>query len=165
MDDIKEKGIKTFNEVLEEGRKQILAGDQKYDSIEIDENKMSIMLFTSGTTNEPKAVMLSQGNICANISNIACWVKLYPTDVLLSFLPIHHTFECTITFLYGFYSGVTVAFCDGLKYIAKNLVEYKVSVFVAVPLVLETMYKKIQKAIEEQGKTGLINKMTKISNT
>ena len=165
MDDIKEKGIKTFNEVLKEGRKQILAGDQKYDNIETDENKMSIMLFTSGTTNEPKAVMLSQANICANISNIACWVKLYPTDVLLSFLPIHHTFECTITFLYGFYSGSQVAFCDGLKHIQQNLKEYKVSVFVAVPLVLETMYKKIQKAIEEQGKTGLINKMTKISNT
>ena len=102
MDNIQEKGIKTFNEILEEGRNQIKNGDQKYDNIEIDENKMSIMLFTSGTTNEPKAVMLSQANICANISNIACWVKLYPTDVLLSFLPIHHTFECTITFLYGF---------------------------------------------------------------
>ncbi|OKZ77707.1 MAG: hypothetical protein BHW01_04110 [Clostridium sp. 27_14] len=165
MDNIQEKGIKTFNEILEEGRNQIKNGDQKYDNIEIDENKMSIMLFTSGTTNEPKAVMLSQANICANISNIACWVKLYPTDVLLSFLPIHHTFECTITFLYGFYSGSQVAFCDGLKHIQQNLKEYKVSVFVAVPLVLETMYKKIQKAIEEQGKTGLINKMTKISNT
>ena len=77
MDDIKEKRNKTFNEVLKEGRKQILAGDQKYDNIETDENKMSIMLFTSGTTNEPKAVMLSQANICANISNITCWVKLY----------------------------------------------------------------------------------------
>ena len=65
----------------------------------------------------------------------------------------------------GFYSGSQVAFCDGLKHIQQNLKEYKVSVFVAVPLVLETMYKKIQKAIEEQGKTGLINKMTKISNT
>ena len=65
----------------------------------------------------------------------------------------------------GFYSGSQVAFCDGLKHIQQNLKEYKVSVFVAVPLVLETMYKKIQKAIEEQGKTGLIKKMTKISNT
>lgn len=165
MDDIQEKEVKTFNNIVEEGTKQILAGDKKYDNIEIDENKMSIMLFTSGTTNEPKAVMLSQANICANISNIACWVKLYPEDVLLSFLPIHHTFESTITFLYGFYSGSQVAFCDGLKYIQKNLAEYKVTVFVAVPLILETMYKKIQKGIEEKGKTKLINTMTKISNT
>lgn len=165
MDDIQEKEVKTFKDIVEEGTKQILAGDKKYEHIEIDENKMSIMLFTSGTTNEPKAVMLSQANICANINDIACWVKLYPNDVLLSFLPIHHTFESTITFLYGFYSGSQVAFCDGLKYIQKNLAEYKVTVFVAVPLILETMYKKIQKGIEEKGKTKLINTMTKISNT
>ena len=165
MDEIQEKEVKTFNELVKEGTKQIIEGDKKYDNIEIDENQMSIMLFTSGTTSEPKAVMLSQANICANISNIACWVKLYPNDVLLSFLPIHHTFESTITFLYGFYSGSQVAFCDGLKYIQKNLAEYKVTVFVAVPLILETMYKKIQKGIEEKGKTKLINTMTKISNT
>ena len=122
------------------------------------------MLFTSGTTNFPKAVLLSQRNICSNISAIATWVKIYPNDTLLSFLPIHHTFECTITFLYGLYSGAAVAFCDGLKHIQKNLAEYKVSVFVAVPLVLETMYKKIQHAIEEKGKTKLINTMSKISN-
>ena len=122
------------------------------------------MLFTSGTTNIPKAVLLSQKNICSNISAIATWVKIYETDTLLSFLPIHHTFECTITFLYGLYSGATVAFCDGLKHIQKNLAEYKVSIFVAVPLVLETMYKKIQHAIKEKGKTKLINTMTKISN-
>lgn len=162
MDEIKEEY--TVKNLLEKGRNLIKEGNKKYDKVKIDENKMSIMLFTSGTTNEPKAVMLSQANICANLTDIATWVKIYETDTLLSFLPIHHTFECTITFLYGFYSGATVAFCDGLKYIQKNLAEYKVSVFVAVPLVLETMYKKINKAIEEKGKTKLINTMTKISN-
>ncbi len=164
MDEIEEKEILTFNKILEKGRNEILNGDQKYENIEIDTNKMSVMLFTSGTTNEPKAVMLSQGNICANLNNVACWVKLYPTDVLLSFLPLHHTFEATITFLYSFYSGSQIAFCDGLKYIQKNLQEYKVSIFVAVPLVLETMYKKIQKGIAEKGKTKLINNLVKISN-
>ena len=165
MDDIKEKGILTFNDIVKKGREEILNGDKKYENIEINPNEMSIMLFTSGTTNEPKAVMLSQRNICANLDCISGWVKLYQEDTLLSFLPMHHTFETTITFLYGFYSGSTVAFCDGLKYIQKNLQEYKISIFVAVPLVLETMYKKIQKGIEEQGKTKLINNMIKISNT
>ena len=89
---------------------------------------------------------------------------MYDNDVLLSFLPLHHTFECTITFLYGWYSGATVAFCDGLKYIAKNLEEYKISVFVAVPLVLETIYKKIQKGIRDQGKEKLVNMMSKLAN-
>ena len=156
--------VLNFKDLLEKGKEQIVSGDTKYDNIEIDENQMSIMLFTSGTTNLPKAVMLSQKNICSDLTDLACWVKIYPTDTLLSFLPIHHTFECTVTFLYGFYSGAMVAFCDGLKHIQKNLKEYEVSVFVTVPLVLETMYKKILKAIDEQGKTKLIQNMTKISN-
>ena len=164
MDDEKNSEIKNYNDILKKGRKLLENGDNKYENIEIDSDKASIMLFTSGTTNFPKAVLLSQRNICSNISAIATWVKIYPNDTLLSFLPIHHTFECTITFLYGLYSGATVAFCDGLKHIQKNLAEYKVSVFVAVPLVLETMYKKIQHAIEEKGKTKLINTMSKISN-
>lgn len=164
MDEVEEKDIEKFSNILEKGKELVKDGNNIYEQIKVDEEKMSIMLFTSGTTNFPKAVMLSQKNICANLSDFASWVKLYPTDVLLSFLPIHHTFECTVTFLYGFYSGCTVAFCDGLKYIQKNLIEYKVSVFVAVPLVLETMYKKIQKTIEDKGKTELINKMTKFSN-
>ena len=164
MDNIKDNEVDRFTDLLEEGEELIKNGDDRYDKMEINPEKMSIMLFTSGTTNIPKAVMLSQKNICANLSDFASWVRLYPTDTLLSFLPIHHTFECTVTFLYGFYSGCTVAFCDGLKYIQKNLAEYKVSVFVAVPLVMETMYKKIQKAIKDQGKTKLINRMIKISN-
>lgn len=164
--DSKEKGDNlSYDKVLENGRNMIKKEDTRYDEIKIDSYKMSIMLFTSGTTNEPKAVMLSQNNICSNIVAINKFVKLYTTDTLLSFLPIHHTFECTITFLYGIYSGSTVAFCEGLRYIQQNLKDYQVSVFVAVPLVLETMYKKIQKAIKEQGKTELVNKMVKISNT
>ena len=164
MDNVKDNEVEKFSSLLQKGQELVKNGDNRYEKIKIDEEKMSIMLFTSGTTNIPKAVMLSQKNICANLSDFASWVKLYPKDTLLSFLPIHHTFECTVTFLYGFYSGCTVAFCDGLKHIQKNLAEYKISVFVAVPLVLETMYKKIKKAIEEKGKTKLINKMTKISN-
>ena len=156
--------VLAWNNILEEGKKQLKNGDQKYEKIEIDSNKMSIILFTSGTTSEPKGVMLSQNNICSNITNIAKYVRIYSTDTLLSFLPLHHTFESTITFLYGFYSGATIAFCDGLRYIQPNLKEYKVSVFVAVPLVLETMYKKIQKGIDDQGKTKLINIMVKLSN-
>ena len=164
MDDIKDNEVEKFSQLMKKGEELVKNGDDCYEKVEINSEKMSIMLFTSGTTNLPKAVMLSQKNICANLSDFASWVKLYPTDTLLSFLPIHHTFECTVTFLYGFYSGCTVAFCDGLKYIQKNLAEYRVSVFVAVPLVLETMYKKIQKAIHDQGKDKLINIMIKLSN-
>lgn len=162
--DKKENDIYSQKELIKQGKELIEQGNREFLDSKIDNEKMSIMLFTSGTTSEPKAVMLSQNNICSNIVAINKYVKLYESDTLLSFLPIHHTFECTITFLYGIYSGSTVAFCEGLRYIQQNLKEYKVSVFVAVPLVLETMYKKIQKAIKDKGKTELINKMSKISN-
>ena len=165
IDDINNNEIENLSNILKQGKKLLESGDTRYENIKINNKDISILLFTSGTTNFPKGVMLSQKNICSNISAIATFVKIYPNDTLLSFLPIHHTFECTITFLYGLYSGAAVAFCDGLKHIQKNLAEYKVSVFVAVPLVLETMYKKIQHAIEEKGKTKLINTMSKISNT
>ena len=85
-------------------------------------------------------------------------------DIFLSFLPLHHTFESTCTFLYGTSCGITVAFCDGLRYVASNLKEFNITGFVSVPLVLEVMYKKLLKGIEEQGKTSLVNCMFKISN-
>lgn len=157
-------GILSFSELVEKGQKLIENGDDSYNKITIDNKKLSILLFTSGTTSKPKGVMLSQRNICSDVEGIAKIVKMYPDDVLLSFLPLHHTFECTITFIYGFYCGVTVAFCDGLKYIGKNLVEYNVSVIVAVPLVLESIYKKIENGIEKSGKAKLVKVMGKISN-
>lgn len=164
MDNEETDGVDKYKDILKEGYKLLENGNNQYDKIKIDENAMSILLFTSGTTNAPKGVKLSQANICSDISAISTWVKIYPTDTLLSFLPIHHTFECTITFLYGTFSGATIAFCDGLKHIQKNMKEYKVTILVAVPLVLETMYKRIQKGIKEQGKEELIKKVTKVSN-
>ena len=159
-----EKGIFSFRQLVEQGIKLIENGNEEYNKIKLDDDKMSILLFTSGTTSQPKGVMLSQKNICSNVMGMAKMSKMYSDDVPLSFLPLHHTFECTITFLYGFYSGVTIAFCDGLKYIAKNLEEYKVSVIVAVPLVLETMYKKIENGIEKSGKAKTVKVMRSISN-
>ena len=159
-----EKGILSFKNLIKKGKKKFEKDNKRYNEVKVDNEKMSVLIFTSGTTNTAKGVMLSQKNITSNIIAMAKMSKIYTNDVLLSFLPLHHTFECTITFLYGFYSGATIAFCDGLKYIAKNLQEYKISIFVAVPLVLETIYKKIQKGIKDQGKEKLVNVMSKIAN-
>lgn len=164
MDDIEDDEIQKLSDLIKTGNKLLKEGNKQYEDVKIDDNKMSIMLFTSGTTDLAKIVMLSQKNICSNIYAYQAHFKMLPTDTLLSFLPIHHTFESSITILYGFYSGACVAFCDGLRHIQENLKEYEVSIFVAVPLVLETMYKKINKGIAEQGKTKLINTMVKVSN-
>ena len=164
MDSNEDKEIITLEALIIKGNELLENKDNSFDNAQIDEEKMSIMLFTSGTTSQSKIVMLSQKNICSNLYAYQTHFKILPTDTLLSFLPIHHTFESSITILYGFYCGAKVAFCDGLRYIQPNLKEYQVSVFVAVPLLLETMYKKILKGIEDKGKTKLIKIMTKISN-
>ena len=165
MDKCEEFDTLFYEDLIKDGKELIENGNSQYSNLKIDNQKMSIMLFTSGTTSIAKAVMLSQDNICSNINAMPHFVLMYDTDVLLSFLPIHHTFECTITFLYGcLYCGATIAFCDGLRYVVDNLKEYKVTVFVAVPLMLETMYKKIMKGIKEQGKENLIKFITPITN-
>ena len=158
-----DKDVEYWYDVRDEGFQLRLKGDDKYDKVVIEEDKMSILLFTSGTTSEAKGVMLSQKNVCTNIEDMATFSKMYDNDVILSVLPLHHTFECTISFLYGFYSGVCIAFCDGLRYYAKNLKDYGVTIIVAVPLLLETMYKKIQKGIQESGKEKTFQKGIKIS--
>ena len=164
MEDIEDNSIINISSLKEYGKTLQDNGDTSFNEVQVDPDKMSIMLFTSGTTSKAKIVMLSQRNICSNVCAYQNHFKMLPTDTLLSFLPIHHTFESSITIIYGFYSGARVAFCDGLRYIADNLKEYQVSIFVAVPLLLETMYKKINKGIADQGKTSLINKLVKFSN-
>ena len=162
MDDCKD--FLTYSNLLQKGHSQLVNGDNKYDNIKIDNHKMSVMLFTSGTTSISKAVALSQSNICEDIYALAQMTDIRKEDTFLSFLPLHHTFESTCTFLYGTFSGITVAFCDGLKYVQKNLAEFKVTGLVCVPLMLEIMYKKIRKGIEEKGKTKLVDNMAKICN-
>ena len=159
INNTQEPEVLLYENLLSDGKKLRRAGNKEYDEITLNSSEMSILLFTSGTTSVSKGVMLSQDNVCANIQAIASYVQMTTDDTLLSFLPIHHTFECTITFLYGIYFGVTVAFCDGIKYIQKNMNEYHVTVFVAVPLVLENIHKKVWKGIEDQGKKGLMKTM------
>lgn len=148
-----------YKNLLSDGYKM---DHSNYDSIKIDNKKMTIMLFTSGTTSISKSVMLSQEAICNDLYALSQMIKITPDDTFLSFLPLHHTFESTTTFLFGTSCGITIAICDGLKYIQKNLVEYKVTGFVCVPLMLEIMYKKIIKGIEKQHKTTLVRVMRKL---
>lgn len=159
-----EKDFISYAQLIENGKSLLTNGNTVYQSIELDNQKMSIMLFTSGTTSISKAVALSQSNICEDIYALSQMTDIRKEDTFLSFLPLHHTFESTCTFLYGTFSGITVAFCDGLKHVQKNLIEFHVTGFVCVPLMLEIMYKKIKKGIEEKGKTKLVSIMTKICN-
>lgn len=157
-------GIFSQKELISEGRELLNAGNEKFLKADIDNEKMSIMLFTSGTTAMSKAVMLSHKNICANLKDITSVIKLYPEDRFLSFLPLHHTFECTVGFLYPISIGGSIAFCDGIRHIAENIKEYQITAMISVPILFEAMYKKVIKGIEKKGKLETVQKGIKISN-
>ena len=151
------------NTIMEEGRKLVEQGNTNYIDAKIDSNKMNILLFTSGTTSKSKAVMLSQKNIASNVYALQLVERFYETDVNLAFLPMHHIFGST-AMIVMLSCGLATAFPDGLRYVAQNLKEYKVSVFVGVPLLIEAIYKKITEGINKKGKTKVVNSVRTLSN-
>jgi len=155
-------GFKSVKELIKQGKEE-LKKNKEYVNTVIDENKINILLFTSGTTSKSKAVMLSHKNIASNIYAMQTCEDIRSTDTNIAFLPLHHIFgsTCMIMMLA---CGVKTVFPDGLRYIKQNLNEYKVTIFVGVPVLNEAIYKTIMKEIEKQGKTKLINIATKISN-
>ncbi len=156
----KEEGFLSIAELLEKGKK---IENDEYVKNEIDNDAMGILLFTSGTTSKSKAVMLSQKNIASNIYAMQTCEDIRDTDTNIAFLPFHHIFGSTCMVMM-IASGVKTVFPDGLRYIKKNLNEYKVTIFVGVPILVEAIYKTIMKEIEKQGKTKLIKAAIKFSN-
>jgi len=153
-----------FPELLKKGKALLEKGDTFYDEVVINREKMSVLLFTSGTTSNSKAVMLSHKNIVSNILSMCQMVYVDENDTLLSVLPIHHTYECTCGFLAPLYRGCTIAFCEGLRHIAKNLQESKASIMLCVPLLADTLYKRIMQGIKKKGKEATVKKAIAISN-
>ena len=158
-----EDNVYSEYELIKQGNELLESGNTEFLDAKIDAEKMSIMLFTSGTTAMSKAVMLSHKNICANLMDITSVIRIDENDRFLSFLPLHHTFECTTGFLYPLSRGSSIAFCEGIRHIAEKLKAYQATVMVSVPILFEAMYKKVMKTIEKQGKLKTVQKGIKIS--
>jgi len=150
MDDVKEEGVLNLNKLIETGKEEVNKGNKEYIDAEIDNNKMSVILFTSGTTSLAKAVMISHRNIASNVAALKYEQPFCSSDTNIAFLPFHHMYGSTCLILM-LSDGVNNVFCDGLRHIQENLKEYKVSVFVCVPLILEAMHKKIMQTIDKTG--------------
>ena len=146
-----EDEIISEKELIKKGIELVKKGDKRFTEAEIDNSKMNIMLFTSGTTSLSKAVALSHKNICSNLMDLASTLDVNSNDIFLSFLPLHHVFECTVGFLFAFYIGAQIVFCDGIRHIPENLKEYKVSVMASVPAIYERLFKIVRKQIEKSG--------------
>lgn len=133
----------SLSKLIAEGNKLLNSGNRDFIDAEIDPDVMSFLIFTSGTTDLAKGVMLSHRNIAFDVISVSEAVKMYSSDSILSILPLHHTYECTAGFLTMVYNGCSISFCEGLKYITKNLQEVKPTLLISVPLILENVHKKI----------------------
>ncbi len=149
---IQGKDIYTQEELLIRGKTLILSGNRDFIDAQINPIEMSIMLFTSGTTSEPKVVALSHKNICTNIMDISAVLNINEYDRALSFLPLHHVFECTAGFLHSLYAGCQVTFCKSIRNVLEDLNDNKITFACFVPAIYENFHKNIIKKLEEEDK-------------
>ena len=150
--DIHDEGIYSEKELIEKGKELLDSGNKEYINAKINPEEMRIMLFTSGTTSKSKVVALSHKNLVSNVMDYASVVDVDSNDRILSFLPLHHVYECTVGMLVSLYVGAERAFCDGIRHIVENLNEYKITYAEFVPAIYEMMYKNIWKMIQKRDK-------------
>jgi long-chain acyl-CoA synthetase len=155
--------VLSWREITEAGKVLIENGHREFLDAQIERDTMSIILFTSGTTGIAKGVMLSHGNIVEDLMASPTLLEVLSTDVFFSVLPIHHTYECTCGFLMPLYRGASVAYCEGLKYIVKNLSEARPTMFLGVPLIIESLHKKIWQNARKSGKAETLKKVIAIN--
>ncbi|MBQ1959049.1 MAG: AMP-binding protein, partial [Firmicutes bacterium] len=163
--DEKDRRFVGFNYVKDEGRVFTAMGDNSLMEKEIDPEAFAVLIFTSGTTSASKGVMLCQKNLAANVNAVTPYVYLTPEDRLFSVLPLHHTYESTIGFIYPMAIGASIAVCQGLKHIVNDMKAVQPTAIIAVPLLLETLHKRINQTIEKSGKANIVNTMIKLTNS
>lgn len=131
---------------------------------EQDPHKLSILLFTSGTTGSSKMVMLNQSNVASMLNGAyKILYLLKPEDVLLSVLPVHHTYELNCGILGPMLYGASICINDSIRHVTKNMKKYKPTCMVVVPLYVETFYSSIMKNVRKQGIEKTFNTALKIS--
>ena len=150
--------------LIERGKKLLKNKDKRYTNCKIDEEAAKIILFTSGTTDRSKAVLLSHKNIVSDMMSACGNILIVPEDRFFSILPVHHTYECTTGFLIPLYRGASIAICEGLRYIAQNMKETSPTVILGVPAIFEAMYSKLWSTIEKKGLAKKLNMLLKISD-
>lgn len=151
MEDEQGKADFSFPQALEAGAEAREKGNVRYEEITVLPHDLAAIIFTSGTTGSAKGVMLSHQNIASNVMATSYHVAINQDDVLLSVLPLHHTYECTAGFLTALYQGATICHAESLRRIAENLRETQATVMLGVPALFEAMYRRIESAVAEKG--------------
>lgn len=153
----------SFDEIVAEGIKMIEKGDRSFIDAKIDNNAFSVLLYTSGTSDKSKGVMLSHKNLCANVYSCSCVVPTFGKYTCFSILPMHHTYEFTLDYLFMTAAGGTIGICQGLKYFSKDIKLIKPDFVLCVPAFIERISKTIEKNIKETGKAKMIKVVQKVA--
>jgi long-chain acyl-CoA synthetase len=151
-----------WDEVRTQGATALAAGDRQFVDVPLDPEKMTSLLFTSGTTALSKGVMLCHRNITHNVYAVSSTIDIAAGQNALSVLPLHHTFENTVGMYMMLAFGCCICFTDGLRYLVDNLKEWKINILLAVPLLFENIYHSVQKKLEKSGKLKLVNILRKV---
>ena len=154
----------SFDRIVEKGLDEINTGDESYINVPIDNEAFSILLFTSGTSDKSKGVMLSHKNLCSNVYSCSCVVPQFGDYTCMSVLPLHHTYEFTLDYLFMTAAGGTIGICQGLKYFSKDIKIIKPDFILAVPAFIERINKVIEKGIKDSGKENVIKTIKKFAN-
>ena len=115
----------------------------------INSNDLAEIIFTSGSLGRAKGVMLTQGNLAANLVDMVSMILITKTDRFLSVLPIHHTYECTCGMLCPLYAGASAHYARSLKTVVDDIQKVKATIMLGVPLLFDKMFKRIMKGISE----------------
>ena len=152
----KDERFLSFQKLLQTGYRLLSSGDRRFLDAVIDAEKISVLLFTSGTTGVTKGVMLSQRNLCSNVMAISKTLYFDEKDRIMCILPLHHSYGMMTSVLVPLYRGFYIGFNESIKYLARNIKDFQPTVLTLVPLIVENIHKKIWKQIETTGKSGKI---------
>ena len=142
--------VKTIEEIIELGQAALEKGNRSFVDHKIDMGKMSALLFTSGTTGTAKGVMLSHKNLTAAANASVLSMSYDMNNTFVSILPPHHSYEITCGEMAIQMLGAEILINDSLKHIMKNFAWYKPNALMLVPLIVETMHKKIWDEVKKR---------------
>lgn len=159
---LNDKVLTTVDALETKGDELYKNEDNSYYDYKIDVTKLASIVFTSGTTGKGKGVMLSQANICLDMT-----LGMYNFDITrktLHVLPPHHTFGSTVNYIGHLAQGCEVYISSGLKHVSDEIREQQPTHLILVPAFLEVMNRKIWTTARKTGKEQLLKVMMKVSD-
>jgi len=140
-----------ITDLIDRGAHLLKKDKSAFPTVKIDPHLPVTIVYTSGTMGTAKGVVLSQHNLVSNMMDMCQAVYIDDKDVLLSVLPLNHTYENTCGLLTPLYRGSTISYCDNLRQVANQMQEVRATAMLGVPLLFQAMHRKIMDGIREKG--------------